>query len=287
MAFGNLTELRDYPPPLIQVLDDYAILRLSRHEVGRVQAWQFIFEKQRSPFFMQRIHLKPATEVGSYANEVAFRAVIRIDVHDDLIFTGVGARERKGNHRRGRVSSSPTSLTIAVACGFVQYRHGIWHCHDCQGHAGGLRLRVRPTGVKFAHIRTGDVQEFRRFFGCSVEFGAPSDQLEFSNETLALPLITADPLLLEVLRPFCEEAARTRNTAARSLRALVENEVQRLLPHRDRYVQGQSPHAGCRVERHDGGFSGGSMERPALEKLLSGQTGRRHRRCSPATRANM
>ena len=55
---------------------------------------------------------------------------------------------------------------------------------------------VRPTGVKFAHIRTGDVQEFRRFFGCSVEFGAPSDQLEFSNETLALPLITADPLLL-------------------------------------------------------------------------------------------
>ena len=25
---------------------------------------------------------------------------------------------------------------------------------------------VRPTGVKFAHIRTGDVQEFRRFFGC-------------------------------------------------------------------------------------------------------------------------
>ena len=64
--------------------------------------------------------------------------------------------------------------------------------------------------MKFAHIRTGDVQEFRRFFGCSVEFGAPSDQLEFSNETLALPLITADPLLLEVLRPFCEEAALSR-----------------------------------------------------------------------------
>ena len=55
---------------------------------------------------------------------------------------------------------------------------------------------VRPTGVKFAHIRTGDVQEFRRFFGCSVEFGAPADQLEFSNETFALPLITGDPILL-------------------------------------------------------------------------------------------
>ncbi len=89
---------------------------------------------------------------------------------------------------------------------------------------------VRPTRVRFAHIRASDAQEFERFFGCSVEFGAPSDQLEFSNETLALPLITADPSLLEVLRPFCEEAAKTRNTAAGSLRALVENEVQRLLP---------------------------------------------------------
>ena len=89
---------------------------------------------------------------------------------------------------------------------------------------------VRPTRVRFAHIRPRDAQEFERFFGCSVEFGAPSDQLEFSNETLALPLITADPLLLEVLRPFCEEAARTRKTAEGSLRASVENEVQRLLP---------------------------------------------------------
>ena len=89
---------------------------------------------------------------------------------------------------------------------------------------------VRPTGVKFAHIRTGDVQEFRRFFGCSVEFGAPADQLEFSNETFALPLITGDPILLDMLRRFCEEAARTRKTAQGSLRASVENEVQRLLP---------------------------------------------------------
>ncbi len=90
---------------------------------------------------------------------------------------------------------------------------------------------VRPTRVKFAHIRTGDVQEFRRFFGCVVEFGSPSDQLEFSNETFALPLITGDPILLDMLRRFCEEAARTRKTAEGSLRALVENEVQRLLPH--------------------------------------------------------
>ena len=55
--------------------------------------------------------------------------------------------------------------------------------------------------------------------------------MEFSIDTFALPLITKDPHLLEVLRPFCDEAARARNTAIGSLRASVETEVQRLLPH--------------------------------------------------------
>ena len=92
-------------------------------------------------------------------------------------------------------------------------------------------LRVCPTRVACVHGRTTDVKEFERFYGCSVEFGAMFDQLAFANETLALPLITEDPHLLETLRPFCEEAARARNTAVGSMRAAVENEVQRLLPH--------------------------------------------------------
>lgn len=92
-------------------------------------------------------------------------------------------------------------------------------------------LNVCPTRVACVHGRTTDVKEFERFFGCPVEFAAPSDQIEFSNETLALPLITEDPHLLETLRPFCEEAARARNTAQGTVRAAVENEIQRLLPH--------------------------------------------------------
>jgi AraC-like DNA-binding protein len=53
--------------------------------------------------------------------------------------------------------------------------------------------------------------------------------MSFSKETLALPLLTGDPYLLETLQPFCDEAARERRTASGSLRALVENEVQSLL----------------------------------------------------------
>jgi AraC-like DNA-binding protein len=90
---------------------------------------------------------------------------------------------------------------------------------------------VSPTRVACAHGRTADLREFERFYGCPVEFGATFDELAFSSETLALPLITEDPHLLETLRPFCEEAARARNTPLGSMRAAVENEVQRLLPH--------------------------------------------------------
>ena len=90
---------------------------------------------------------------------------------------------------------------------------------------------IRPIRVEFVHERNSDLREFERFFGCPVEYGAMSDQWSFSNETLALPLITGDPYLLETLQPFCDEAARERNTAAGTLQAAVENEVQKLLPH--------------------------------------------------------
>ena len=91
--------------------------------------------------------------------------------------------------------------------------------------------KIRPTRVAFGHVRAADLPEFKRFFGCPVEFGAASDQLVFSNETLALPLITEDPHLLQVLQPFCDEASKVRNTPIGSLRASVENEIQKRLPH--------------------------------------------------------
>jgi hypothetical protein len=36
---------------------------------------------------------------------------------------------------------------------------------------------------------------------------------------------------LDTLRPFCDEAAKERNTAKGTLRATVEDELQRTLPH--------------------------------------------------------
>jgi AraC-like DNA-binding protein len=92
-------------------------------------------------------------------------------------------------------------------------------------------LNIHPAHVSFAHAGNANRRELERFFGCRVEFGASIDQMAFSNETLALPLVTEDRHLLETLQPICDEAAKERNTANGTLRASVENEAQRLLPH--------------------------------------------------------
>jgi AraC-like DNA-binding protein len=90
---------------------------------------------------------------------------------------------------------------------------------------------IHPTKITFIHMRGPGFPEFERFCGCPVEFGGSSDQLVLSNQSLAVPLITEDLHLLDVLRPICDEAAKLRETAPGSLRALVENEAQKLLPH--------------------------------------------------------
>jgi AraC-like DNA-binding protein len=99
----------------------------------------------------------------------------------------------------------------------------------------GLRAiagrNIHPTQVSFAHVRSSGAREFERFYGCPVEFGASSDLFEFSNDALAIPLLTADRKLLTVLEPFCNMAAKERDSPAGTLRAAVENEVEKLLPH--------------------------------------------------------
>lgn len=97
----------------------------------------------------------------------------------------------------------------------------------------GLRVaagkNIRPAQVAFTHRRTSPLSEFERFFGCPVEFGASFDLVEFSNEALDIPLVTREPKLLRALKPFCDRAAKERHTAAGTFRAVVENELQKLL----------------------------------------------------------
>ena len=96
---------------------------------------------------------------------------------------------------------------------------------------------IRPIRAVFAHARNADLPEYERFFGCPVEFGRAEDEgftsalLKFSNAAVTAPLLTADPKLLKALEPFCDMAAKERRTPSDTLRAAVEKEAEKLLPH--------------------------------------------------------
>jgi AraC-like DNA-binding protein len=117
----------------------------------------------------------------------------------------------------------------------------------------------RPTQVMFTLARNSDLGEFERFFGCPVEFSASADRFGLSNETLAMPLVTRDRHLLDTLEPVCDEAAKERNTVYGTLRSLVENEVQKLLPH-------------GRANRHRVAKALGLNERTLAQKLAEEET---------------
>ena len=111
--------------------------------------------------------------------------------------------------------------------------------HNMEYVVAGIRTALRtisgrnvaPTKVAFAHNRNSDLREFERFFGCSVEFGAPNTVFQISADAFRLPLITADPKLLRLLQPYCDAAAKERNAKPGTLRSAVEAEVEKLLPH--------------------------------------------------------
>jgi hypothetical protein len=107
--------------------------------------------------------------------------------------------------------------------------------HNMEYVVAGIRTALRtisgrnvaPTKVAFAHNRNSDLREFERFFGCPVEFGAPNTVFQTSADALHLPLLTADPKLFRVLRPYCDAAAKERAAKPGTLRSAVEAEVEK------------------------------------------------------------
>ena len=96
---------------------------------------------------------------------------------------------------------------------------------------------IRPIRVAFAHARNADLPEFARFFRQPCRVRSSSWRWRFVRSAGVLerggaaPLLTADPKLLKALEPFCDMAAKERRTASDTLRAAVEKEAEKLLPH--------------------------------------------------------
>ncbi|MBX3155034.1 MAG: AraC family transcriptional regulator ligand-binding domain-containing protein [Deltaproteobacteria bacterium] len=70
------------------------------------------------------------------------------------------------------------------------------YVHMARGWSG---VRLTPLEVRFQHPRPRSARELERFFGCRVRFDAGENALVFTHETLAVPFVTAEPLLAQYL----------------------------------------------------------------------------------------
>lgn len=99
------------------------------------------------------------------------------------------------------------------------------------------RTHTVPRAVRFAHAAPVDTAAHVDFFGCPVEFGAPSHELELHTADLALPLPLADPQLGAFLREVANTALARRGADASSLieraRSIIAEELPRSAPSLD------------------------------------------------------
>jgi AraC-like DNA-binding protein len=93
---------------------------------------------------------------------------------------------------------------------------------------------LAPASLGFAHPRNKNIEEFERFFGCSVSFGCQENIIEMKLSDLNLQLLTADDRLLSLLRRYCEDVLSRHAAQAPPL---VER-VERLIA--DRLTKGEA-----------------------------------------------
>ena len=100
-----------------------------------------------------------------------------------------------------------------------------------------LAASVRVAEVRYAHRSTeANAAVHRAFFGAPVRFGAAETEIVFERSVLDAPLATADPNLLEVLRPAAEEK-RARRPPEISLLDRVRRELRAALGNDDAQLE--------------------------------------------------
>jgi len=62
-----------------------------------------------------------------------------------------------------------------------------------------------PAAVRFAHPKPADLGEHKRLFGVTPQFGTGQNAIVFTEDSLALPCVKADPHLLQVLERHAKD----------------------------------------------------------------------------------
>jgi AraC-like DNA-binding protein len=90
---------------------------------------------------------------------------------------------------------------------------------------------IFPSRVSLVHLRDLPCEGSGAYFGQSIEFGTLADEIAFPASYAALPVVSADPYLHDLLTAYAEEALATRPKSRGTFRSKVVNTVVPLLPH--------------------------------------------------------
>ncbi|MDC0715218.1 AraC family transcriptional regulator [Stigmatella sp. ncwal1] len=87
---------------------------------------------------------------------------------------------------------------------------------------------VVPLGIRFVHAEPADTRMHRERYGCPLFFQAPANDIEFSHEDAALPLVHADALVHAIFERQLQRALSALPTEE-GLSARVRHYLQRSL----------------------------------------------------------
>lgn len=85
--------------------------------------------------------------------------------------------------------------------------------------------QLHPSHVRLAHQRQSNIEAFGRFFGCSVQFGCPENEIAFKTADMSVPLLTADDDLQLALMAICENTLAQMPQKPNSVSRKVERHL--------------------------------------------------------------
>jgi len=117
------------------------------------------------------------------------------------VFSDAAAIDADGLERNGRLAWGFIGIGDAQARQSTEF--AVTNFVRALREASGKR--IAPTGLSFAHARSGSRAEIDAYFGCRIAFGAEANSVTFAPEDLRMPLVSADSRLLVILRGYCED----------------------------------------------------------------------------------
>ncbi|MGC1820526.1 MAG: AraC family transcriptional regulator ligand-binding domain-containing protein [Pseudolabrys sp.] len=152
-------------------------------------------------------------------------SLLRVARYSDVANEGVDLEVKKGDLLRVRLHYSGVARHSDV------HQIEFWMASLVRICRKVIGSNLKPIEVRIVHNRKKQVSEMEKLLRCAVKTGADVDEIVFSREHAAYPVVTADPYLERLCVRLCEETLARLGKKTSPLKVRVENAIATLLPH--------------------------------------------------------